>query len=205
MTKRNQAGFTLMEILVATTIFAGTLTLMLVLFNYTLRINRRVESLRQVSQATRNFAEFLAREIRNGNVDYTGTIDAARCGTQYSLQNNQSLGLVNQLGDRECFFLEVDPTDSSKANLKVTKKTVTGTVVTEQVNPPNISIDPASFRIHVRPTTNPATSSGGVYPGVQPFVTLVMNIRVKLGAADPIMDIPYQTTVSTDIYDIPHR
>lgn len=190
-----------MEIMVSTAIFVGVLTLMLVLFNFTLRINRKVEALRQVSQATRNFTEFLVREIRNGTLDYSGTIDPA-CPTSYNTSTNTSLALVNRTGDRQCFFLV---TNAQGTNLWVTKRSINGTSTTEQVNPNGVRIDPAFFRIFVRPTSSPQVSSGGSYPGVQPFVTLIMRLSVQLSGGEQAEVIPYQTTVSTDVYTIPHR
>jgi type II secretory pathway pseudopilin PulG len=199
-----------MEILVATAIFAGTLTMMMVLLNFTLKINRRVEALRQVSQATRNFTEFLVREVRNGQIDYSGAIDPINCppaSPQYNGTTNQTLALVNRNGDRQCFFLSDINTGvtPNTANLKVTKRTVTGTTVTEQINPPNVTIEPNSFRFFVRPATDPNVSVAGTYPGAQPFVTLVMNVNVRLNSREGVTTIPYQTTVSTDAYGIPHR
>lgn len=205
MTSRSQhqSGFTLMEIVVATTIFATVLTLMLVLFNYTLKINRRVESLRQVSQATRNFTEFLAREIRNGSIDYSGTIDATNCPASYTNTNTATyLALVSRQGERECFYLVPN---GATANLWLRKISITGVTSNEQINPANVTLDPARFRFFVRPVTNPRVPTGGLFPGVQPFVTMIMHLTVRLNGADQPAVIPYQTTVSTDIYDIPHR
>lgn len=68
--KSNSAGFTLMEIVVSTTIFAFVSVAMMTMFNYTLKINRRSEALRQATQGMRNFVEYLVKEIRNGEVDY---------------------------------------------------------------------------------------------------------------------------------------
>lgn len=68
--KKNSAGFTLMEIIVATTIFAFVTTALLSMFNYTLKINRRSEALKQATQGMRNFVEYLVKEIRNGEIDY---------------------------------------------------------------------------------------------------------------------------------------
>ncbi len=65
-----QNGFTLMEIMVATVIFAMVTVSLLSLFNYVLKINRRGEALRQASQDSRDFVEFLVKEIRNGQIDY---------------------------------------------------------------------------------------------------------------------------------------
>jgi prepilin-type N-terminal cleavage/methylation domain-containing protein len=65
-----QKGFTLMEIMVATVIFAFLMVSLMGLFNYVLKINRRGEALRQAAQDSQNFVEFLVKEIRNGQVDY---------------------------------------------------------------------------------------------------------------------------------------
>ena len=67
---QGSAGFTLMEIVVSTTIFAFVSVAMMALFNYTLKINRRSEALRQATQGMRNFVEYLVKEIRNGEIDY---------------------------------------------------------------------------------------------------------------------------------------
>ena len=68
--KNKQSGFTLMEITVATSIFAVVMVSLLSLFNYVLKINRESEALRQASQGMRNFVEYLVKEIRNGQIDY---------------------------------------------------------------------------------------------------------------------------------------
>lgn len=66
-----ESGFTLAEVVVSVAIFAVVLTGILVLLDYTLKINRRTEALRQSSQAVRNLVDFLAKEIRDGRVDYS--------------------------------------------------------------------------------------------------------------------------------------
>ncbi len=67
---KSGAGFTLMEIMVATVIFAIVAVALLSLFNYVLKINRRGEALRQATQDSRDFVEFLVKEVRNGQIDY---------------------------------------------------------------------------------------------------------------------------------------
>jgi prepilin-type N-terminal cleavage/methylation domain-containing protein len=67
---QRKQGFTIMEIVVATTIFSVVVAVMMSLFNYVLKINRRSEALRQATQGVRNFVEILSKEIRNGKIDY---------------------------------------------------------------------------------------------------------------------------------------
>lgn len=199
--RQSETGFTLMEIMVATSVFVVVLTMMLTLFSYTIRINRRVEALRQVTQSTRNFTEFLVREIRNGTIDYTGTIDDKNCPSaspQYDPTANQTLALVNRNGDRECFYLDGEA-------LRVTRIAVNGQTVSEQVTPPNVKIERDTFRFHVRPVSDPRATVDGEYSGTQPFVAILMSLSIRINPTDPVLVLPYQTTVSTDTYDIPHR
>ncbi len=128
-----QAGFTIMEIIVATTLFAFTSVALTSLFNYVLKINRRGEAVRQATQSMRDFVELVAKEVRNGQIDYgvingsTAVSPVGPCPTPPSsdsgainpgqsligLQNIKSsyedsdnrLGITDINGDRWCFFL----------------------------------------------------------------------------------------------------
>lgn len=192
-----QSGFTLMEIIVATAIFVTVVSSVLVLFDYVLKINRRVQGVRQVAQGSRNFTEILAREIRNGRVDYSNV--AGNCDVaNYSKLDNQSLAITTFNGEQVCLYL--DPQEPGK--LKVERRNLSGAVTTESINPPNFTINPASFRFIVRPTTYPDPLVPGSNKGVQPMVTIVAEFRVMAGTVDEQV-IPYQTTISSDVYDIP--
>ncbi len=131
----NPSGFTIIEILVATTLFAFTAVALTTLFNYTLRINRKAEALRQATQATRDVVELIAKEIRNGQIDY-GVLNGQTIQTQNGqcpfpttanfgtlpISNPQDvsamdgvassyalpdnrLGILDVSGDRWCFYL----------------------------------------------------------------------------------------------------
>lgn len=180
-------GFTLIEIVVSTTIFATVLTMILVLFNYTLQINRKTEHLRQALQGSRNFMESLVKEIRNGKVDYSSS-PLGGCSSTYSNGANNFVGITNIDQERECFYI-------SGTNLMLTKATIPAQVL----NPPNFTV--TTLKFYVRPTTDPY--AGSPPPRVQPFVTIVAQFQVQLGPGDTPLTIPYQTTVSTDVYDIP--
>lgn len=210
------SGFTLMEVVVSVTIFAVVITLMLSLFNYTLNIYRRVEAQRQVSQSVRTTMEFLVKEIRNGKVDY-GVIDGvqadtsvdAHCpiptigGNTYSVSNTSYLGLINVDGERECIYWVHDPNpalqdDPNNNNLYIKKLGVTAV---SQLNPPNVKL--YDLRFYVRPLRDPYMDSPNLIEQ-QPVVTIAAKVSIKLPTGE-IRTVPYQTSVSTYIYDIPSQ
>lgn len=88
-TYTSDRGFTLMEIIVATAIFAVVVSSILALFNYTLKISRRGEALRQATQGMRDFVEAVVKEVRNGQIDY-GLINGGQ-GSSNPNNNRSSL------------------------------------------------------------------------------------------------------------------
>ncbi len=218
------AGFTLMEVIVATSIFATTITLMLGLFNMTLRIQRRTEALRQVSQAVRNVSEFLVKEIRNGQLDYnirdgqitvppldvTGTVcppiatvvpsDPNAGRTYFNANANppgpitDRFGLINLAGERECIAY-----DSVNQKLVIKKENV----LLEDLTPPNVRISYLKF--YIRPLKDPYTDIPvNSLIEVQPMVTILMTATATLPTGES-RTITYQTSISTNIYNIPNQ
>lgn len=221
-----------MEIVVATTIFAFVAVAMMALFNYTLKINRRADALRQATQGMRNLTEFLVKEVRNGKIDYSvssGKVVASPSGWRCPLpsvpvgqdnrndggniygQGNPTLGADNALGivttegDRECIYLvqvdqsgveSYDPAQFTGQKLKLNKN---GRV--EDLTPPNVFIEYAMFA--VRPLKDPYTTlPAGSSPKVQPLVTINLKFSAHLPTGE-VVPIYYQTTVSSDKYDVP--
>jgi type II secretory pathway pseudopilin PulG len=184
-----EEGFTLMEIVVATTIFILAITAMMTLFTYTLKINRKGDAMRQATQGMRNFTEFLTKEIRNGKIDY-GTSPIGSCpSTQYTSPSN-ALALINLSGQRECIWW-----DATAKTLMLQKE---GTNA-YSINPQNFTVE--NLRFYVRPELSPYI--GTPPPRTQPFVTMLITFQVRLSAGESPIIIPYQTSVSSDVYDIP--
>ena len=244
--QRNR-GFTLVEIMVASTIFVIVAASMLSLFNYVLKINRRSEALRQASQDMRNFVEFLVKEIRNGQIDYyitNGSYSAkinsdnnVPCGPSgtpgvlvsnptlntYAVQENK-LGLINSDGIQECFFFAdnngtyipltnatpFSAPSGAKYTLVLAKSGVEnspGQSNFQILNPPNARIENLMFLI--RPLCNPYTSScvagaGTALPKTQPLVSIIIKFVVQLPTGEQV-PINYQTSVSSNKYDIPNQ
>ncbi|MCL5774789.1 MAG: hypothetical protein M1333_01090 [Patescibacteria group bacterium] len=95
------AGFTLMEIVVSTTIFAFVSVAMMAMFNYTLKINRRSEALRQATQGMRNFVEYLVKEIRNGEIDY-GIVNGNTIASGVWPANYCGFGVTPPITSQQC-------------------------------------------------------------------------------------------------------
>ncbi len=180
-----------MEIVVATAIFATVVASILALFNYVLRINRQVQATRLVAQASRNFTEVLSREIRNGRIDYVSTTCP---NIDYSSLKNTSLAMISYTGERLCFYFDADTN-----SLKLRRQT-SGASTEETINPPNMTINPDTFRFLVRPTKDPFTAK----QGIQPMVTILAEFEVFKGTMNQKI-VPYQSTISTDVYDIPNN
>ncbi len=195
--KQHQSGFTLVEILVATSIFVVVVSAMLSLFNYTLQINRRVQSLREIVQGTRAFTETVAREIRNGKIDYNSPLSPCNA-ENYNSDNNQSLGLITLEGDKVCFYF------GKGDNFVFDKQTSTETSNNNLLfDSQKFRINQKTFRFAVNPRVDPNPSNGKFYPGVQPFVTIVAQFELLDSQGQVTTTIDYQTTISTDSYDIP--
>jgi prepilin-type N-terminal cleavage/methylation domain-containing protein len=189
-----EQGFTLMEIIVATTIFAGTLTLMFSLFTYTLKINRKGEAFRQATQGMRNFTEFLTKEIRNGKIDFASgsEVPIGPCPDDSYGSQSTSLGLVSISGERQCIYWD----NSAGVRALMIQKSNTEAYT---LNPAYFTVEEVKF--FVRPTTDPY--SGTPPPRFQPLVTMVILFQVRLSPNETAVTIPYQTTISSDAYDVP--
>src|ERR1051326_1797013 len=118
------SGFTIVELVVATTLFVITMTALLSLFNYVLKINRRTEAIRQASQGMRNLVEFFVKEIRNGQIDY-GIVNGQSVSTTWPIgpcgvpapqvdqdtyrATENKLALFTDDGLEECIYLAYGP------------------------------------------------------------------------------------------------
>lgn len=224
--ENKNSGFTITEIIIATGVFATVLVALMSIFVFTLRINRRSDALRQASQGARNFVEFLVKEVRNGHIDYgvqNGTIplpevapcpfpvNAGEVTTQkYGRMGNDGItdwavGIVNIDSDRECFYWSrsngdgTKPVDGNYSAFNSLYLRKDGVSQVQKLNPDNFTID--VLRFYVRPNRDPYTTSP---PKIQPSLTMVMQFTVTLSTGEKVI-VPYQTTISTNNYDIPAK
>lgn len=223
--QKKSKGFTLIEVVVATTIFAVVTAGMMTLFNYTLKINRRAEAVRQATQGIRNFTEFLVKTIRNGQIDYS-VVNGATVQTPVSpcpkpgplpgqphngsntyTQKENRLGVITAENERWCLYLgdaagNWVPAGFSGQTLVLQKENA----IKEILNPPYFTVENLMF--FIRPLEDPyytgANSLISAGLQTQPFVTIVLK-GVALLPTGEKQNIYYQTTISSDKYDIPNN
>lgn len=212
---KNQQGFTLIEIVVATTVFAIVFVALLSLFNYVLKINRRSEALRQASQGARNFVELLVKEVRNGQVDYfvnngssldnnpsppfAGNIPCQpplSVGSQTYYNKDNKIAIFNTDNVQECFYLGtsngsyVDTVGQAPQTFSAQPNQALTLVMQKAgVGGPQI-LNPPNFRIDqlmflVRPICDPYTSSCSNYGNGYPKVQPSVEILIRFTVTLP--------------------
>lgn len=219
-----------MEIVVATTIFAIVVSSLMALLNYTLRINRRAEALRQATQGMRNFVEFLVKEIRNGEIDYAvenGTTimsQVGQCPRPSSIGANtytdsegrtNALGVINSKGERVCFYLAdaagVYAGLGRFSGLAANNNPIETLVVKKDLVAQEEILNPRNFKVKglvffVRPRVDPysdlSDDGSGEFAKIQPMVAMTAEFEVELPTKEKVT-MYYQTAVSVNQYDIP--
>ncbi len=193
--KRNnsQKGFTLIEAVVATGVFAFVVSSVIGIYLSVVQIDTRTRAERSVQQNARFIMDFLGKEIRNGRIDYDaygGTISYLSDGYTTTLY------LVNQLDEREAITCVGN-------NLVLTK-----TAGTTNLNSTNTSgtagVVVNNCRFFISPATNPFELLASNPPNIQPSVTVVLGLSSNYSAkAIDIATINLESTYT--VRDYPTR
>jgi Tfp pilus assembly protein PilW len=175
---RTNKGFTLIEAVVATSVFAFVVTSVLGVYLATLQIDSKTRAQRAVTQNARFIMEFIAKEVRNGEINYSAYPGGSASST------NQ-LFIRNQLNEAERIFI-------SGNNLVLTKPSGT-----TNLNSSGVRVTNARF--YVSPNVNPLTAAKSA--NQQPSVTVILQLTSNFGdgAAD-IATIDLQSTFSIRSY-----
>jgi prepilin-type N-terminal cleavage/methylation domain-containing protein len=194
--KRSQ-GFTLIEILVSTFIFLMVSGAIIGTYNYILRLNQRAQAIRLATDQARFLLEYLTREVRNGKILYTNR--PAMCGAGAIPMPSYYLPIVNVDGENECFYSSdavgssVDPNGNNLWLQKVSGGTV---LPSTRINPTGVTV--RNLRFFILPSTDPYASGSTR----QESVTITGTV---FSSPDPRnnVGIPFETTISLPLYDIP--
>jgi Tfp pilus assembly protein PilW len=182
------SGFTLVEAIVAAAVFAFVVVSLLGVYESTLRLDSRSRAQRAVSDNARFIMEYLAKEVRNGHIDY----NASGCGGVVTSVTD--LCLVNQNNENEHIYAaNVSGLASSQGtDLKINKD---GDVT--NLNSTSVRITKLKFK--VSPSNDPLTSSSKAAGfNEQPHVTVIMELTA-LSTRDPVK-LDVQSTFSENYY-----
>ncbi|HTL39636.1 MAG TPA: prepilin-type N-terminal cleavage/methylation domain-containing protein [Methylomirabilota bacterium] len=155
---KSGAGFTLIEAIVATAVFAIVVSSIIGVYLSTFQLDRKTRAQRAVSDNARFIMEFLGKEVRNGTIDYTG---ANSC-----VNSDTVLCVVNQALEPEKFSYD------GTANLVLTKS-------------PNFSnlnsggIKITAIHFFVSPAGDPYTAAKTY--NEQPYVTVALTLSSNYG------------------------
>jgi type II secretory pathway pseudopilin PulG len=173
-----QKGFTLIEAVVATSVFAFVVTSVLGVYLSTLQVDAKTRAQRAVAQNARFIMEFVGKEVRNGDIDY-----AAYGGGQANSTNE--IFIRNQLDEAERIYL-------SGTNLALAKPI--GTTV---LNSSGVRVTDAKF--YVSPSQNPLTPAK--LANQQPSVTVVLELTSNFGnGAGDVVVLNIQSTFTVRSY-----
>jgi Tfp pilus assembly protein PilW len=181
-----QKGFTIIEAVVATTVFAFVFSSIVGIYLSTIQLDRKSRSERSVAENARFIMEFLAKEVRNGRIDYS-----AYSGQTANEVNE--LHIINQGEEPESFRLAGSNCNTNGiCNITLTKGTET-----TNLNSTYIRITKLEFR--VSPIGDPFTAAENY--NEQPRVTIFIEFTSHQGAkAIDVAKMNLQTTLSTRYY-----
>jgi prepilin-type N-terminal cleavage/methylation domain-containing protein len=186
--QKRQKGFTLIEALVATSLFVVTVVASTGVYLNTLAIHRRTDATRKASENARYVTEYLSKEIRNGMINYSNAV-ASPCSTTISTAS-RTLGLVNRDGISLCFYLgdANGVLSTTGPNLWMVK----GSLGPYKINSADVKINNLLF--YVAPISDPYA----VGSTVQPRVTITGEVQTVGGTTK----VPIQTSISIPKYDV---
>lgn len=160
--RRSEQGFSLMEMLIATSVFVVVSMASLAIYSATLKAGRQTMALTRVQQDTQLIMQVLAKKIRSSAVNYEYTNYAPAV-----VNPEDELALIDELGDQYVF---------KKSGTTLTVAINNGA---EKIIPAeNVVIDDLKFFIN--PTTNPFGSLS-TPPISQPYVTISLTISSSKG------------------------
>lgn len=192
--KQVTSGFTLVEMLVAMSIFVITATAATDLFISASRMSKAVRARERLQNEARFAFETLAREIRTGTIDYAaygGSIPAIYSGTlnlrdrdnnAETFSASQSAGQCSE-GGYPCLLL----CDNAGSCSSLTTEKIVWEDLKFYVSP---LVDPFTF--------NPVL--GGFASSEQPRVTVFAKLRIVSALPEEAASITLQTTVTSRVY-----
>jgi Tfp pilus assembly protein PilE len=158
MRRNQESGFTLIEAVVSSAVFAFVVVSVLGVYTATLRLDSKTRAERAVQENARFIMEYFAKLVRNGSIDY-----ASYPGDNAS-NTTTDLWVLNQANELEHVYLE-------GTDLKLEKSSTTN------LNSSGVKITKA--QLLVSPSLNPLTSAK--LSNQQPSLTIFLEITSNYG------------------------
>ena len=193
---KNNKGFTLIEVLIASSIFVTVTVLVSDIFVRINKVQRRTQGIQTTATDARFAFETMAREARLGEIDYDyygGTVDVSGGETVLAITT------TNQ--DKVRFGLQtgsICPTGTTSCLAVCLVDTCT-TSDWQPLTPKGINVTNLLFYIH--PDVSPFVAGGtGFSNNYQPRVTMLMTTENITNDDVSKATFTIQTTVSTRVY-----
>jgi len=184
-------GFTLVEILIVTLLFAIASTILSQTFVSFNKLQRRVANAATLAQDMRFATEMLVREARNKSVNFSAYgVDEAASSTVLHLTSSagtediaiQSGATCADLSGAQCLAMSIDG--------GVTWNPITSTHVNVR-----------RFGVYIRPTVSPFSPVSGSYPNnIQPVVTFLLDMNYLGTNTSDTVTLVSQTSVDSRMY-----
>ena len=172
------SGFTLIEMLVAISLFAAVVAISAGAYLAIMKAQLKSINMKRVQEDSRYASEIIGREFRMGEVDYTYYGEEVPSPTS-------TLVLINSRGTEIKFRLESE---------RLEKKVGDGSFI--PLTQENIKVTDLKF--YISPLTDPFVEGG---PNIQPRVTICLTARSgSPGVPERETEIILQTTISSHMY-----
>lgn len=189
----NNSGFTLVEMIVATSIFAILAVLISGIFLQMTGVQRETANYQRLQNDGRYILEKLAKEIRAREIDYPVATQNTTLNFQKDEVGEQvSVCFVSSIGSLKYFVSGLD--ENIGTNLMSRACLSRGS----DLNAKDIEVSSVNF--YVTPTTEEKWADPVTFNNQQPRVTIVLKLRNRGIPADKIKELFLQTTISSKVY-----
>lgn len=185
-------GFTLIEILIVTLLFALASTILAQTFVGFNQLHRRVANAATLAQDMRFATELLVREARNKSINYAAypIVDEAASSTVLHLVSAAGTEDISIQSSAVC----ADPSGANCLALSVDNGVTWNPITSTHVNVKR-------FGVYIRPTSSPFISTNGAYSSnLQPIVTFVLDTEYLGTGPNDHVSLTAQTSVTSRAY-----
>ncbi len=169
-----------MEAVVATAIFAFVISSVIGVYLSTFQLDKKTRAQRAVTQNARFILEYLAKEVRNGTINYSSY------GGAVPAPSTTNLYLMNQFNELERFYLDTTNVLLSKDGGAATNLNTSAVKVTK-------------LKFMISPVGDPYTPAKTY--NEQPHVTVILELTSNYGTRpNDIVKLNFQDTYATRSY-----